>query len=362
MVRMRDLIGGRSGDSEPPRRPGSTSPVAEPVRTVVAPPIPALDGTRSRVADDEPAEPLDPVRGGPRPNDDAKERFADIHSVLSAVHDAIRAGAPLPLDDLEGLVARVIQSLEHGNELFWLAHDPPVPQTDYVLAHLASVGVLALRIGADLGYDRAQLADLGLAALLFDVGFWQLPERLLGRGDSLGADEQQAYESHSRLGSEIVRRACAERAGVIEAVLQHHEREQGQGYPQGLPGSAIHPHAKVIGLADTYVRLTSPKPPQPRREPHEAIREIVRSKHDSFPSAMIKALLSEISVFPPRTLVRLNTGEVGRVIAVNRDHPLRPRIEVIADGRGDRLPTPRVVDLAQAPFLYITGPVGGGRT
>src|SRR5438105_1895600 len=145
--------------------------------------------------------------------------------------------------------------------------------------------------------------------------------------------------------------------GPLEAVLEHHEREQGQGYPQGLPGSAIHPHAKILGLVDTYTRLTSPRPPQARLLPHEAIREIVRSKHESFPSALIKALLSEISVFPPRTLVRLNTGEVGRVVGVNRNHPLRPKVEIISDSKGDRLPAPKLIDLSEAPFLYITTPL-----
>ena len=108
---------------------------------------------------------------------------------------------------------------------------------------------------------------------------------------------------------------------------------------------------------DTYTRLTSPRPPQARLLPHEAIREIVRSKHESFPSALIKALLSEISVFPPRTLVRLNTGEVGRVVGVNRNHPLRPKVEIISDSKGDRLPAPKLVDLSEAPFLYITTPL-----
>jgi hypothetical protein len=55
--------------------------------------------------------------------------------------------------------------------------------------------------------------------------------------------------------------------------------------------------------------------------------------------------------------VKLNTGEVGRVVGVNRNHPLRPRVEVIADSRGDRLPAPKLIDLSEAPFLYITGPV-----
>jgi hypothetical protein len=82
----------------------------------------------------------------------------------------------------------------------------------------------------------------------------------------------------------------------------------------------------------------------------------VRSRHDAFPPAVIKALLNELSVFPPGTLIRLNSGEMGRVVAVNRNHPLRPHVEVY-DARGQRLPTPKIVDLSDAPFLYITGTV-----
>jgi hypothetical protein len=59
-------------------------------------------------------------------------------------------------------------------------------------------------------------------------------------------------------------------------------------------------------------------------------------------------------------VVRLNTEEIGRVVAVNRNHPLRPRIEVVADSRGNRLQTPKVIDLSESPFLYVTGPVSEG--
>jgi HD-GYP domain-containing protein (c-di-GMP phosphodiesterase class II) len=286
--------------------------------------------------------------------------FASIHLVLGQLREAVKRGEALPIEELEDVVGRVILSLERGSELFWLADNPTPPDTDYVTAHLASVGVLSIRIGADLGYDRLQLADLGVAALLFDLGLWQLPERILTKGEPLTAEEQNLYNSHPRLSADTIRRSNVQREGLVEAVLEHHEREQGQGYPQGLPGSAIHPHAKIIGLMDTYTRLTSPRPPQARLLPHEAIREIVRSKHESFPSALIKALLSEISVFPPRTMVKLNTGEVGRVVGVNRNHPLRPKVEVIVDSKGDRLHAPKLIDLSEAPFLYITGPLTEG--
>jgi hypothetical protein len=88
------------------------------------------------------------------------------------------------------------------------------------------------------------------------------------------------------------------------------------------------------------------------------VREIVRSKHEAFPSMLIKALLSDITVFPPGTMVRLNTGESGVVVAVNRNHPLRPRVEIL-DSKTGPPATPKIVDLSEAPFLYITGPLSG---
>jgi HD-GYP domain-containing protein (c-di-GMP phosphodiesterase class II) len=343
---MRDLVRG-DGDSEPADKP---PPRAEPA------PAAAPPAARERLRLAEVAAQRQ-VGTPPPPAEDPDALFAAVLDATGRLRDVVKRGERLPMADLEVLVGRVVRSLEQGSELFWLANELPRPDVDPVAAHLASVGVQSVRIGADLGYDRPQLADLGLAGFLFDVGLWQLPDRLLDKTGPLTVEEQALYQTHPRLSADLLRQAGVERAGLVEVALAHHEREQGQGYPQGLPGSAIHPHARIIGLMDTYARLTGERPPRPRLMPHEAIREIVRSKHESFPSTLIKALLSEISVFPPRTMVRLNTGEVGRVVAVNRNHPLRPRVEVLADSKGERLASPKLVDLSEAPFLYITGPL-----
>ncbi len=334
---MRDLLRG-GGESDPAKKP-------PPPRAEVRFPDERVGSARPEAA---------------AVGENPEALFSEIHALLAEVREAVGRGGALPIGECEAIIGRAIESLERGSELFWLANDPAAAGTEYIAAHLASVGVLSIRIGADLGYDRRQLLDLGLAAFLFDIGLWKLPPRLLDKTDALTPDEQAQYHSHPRMSVDLIRRSDLQRDGLLEAVLEHHEREQGQGYPQGLPGSAIHPHAKIIGLADTYTRLTSPRPPQARLLPHDAIREIVRSKHESFPSALIKALLSEISVFPPRTLVRLNTGEVGRVVGVNRNHPLRPKIEIITDSKGARLPTPKLIDLSEAPFLYITAPLQEG--
>jgi HD-GYP domain-containing protein (c-di-GMP phosphodiesterase class II) len=377
MVRMSDVVRGivRDRPSDPAKDlPSHAAPPAPPPpapppppprpRPVAEAPRPSPPAPADEPRVDESVASLDTLPlEREAPSESAEPLFAELQLFLARVRELIRTGDAFPWPELDDVIERAAAALARSNDLFWTAHNTSVAAgVDYLAFHQARVAVLAMTIGASVGYDRPRQVQLGIAGSLIDVGLWQVPESLLRRLDGLSADEQALYRSHPRLSVELIRRWSPPREGLIEAVLQHHEREQGQGFPQGLPGAAVSQDAKILGLVDTYTGLTMPPPPRPRLRPHEAIREIVRSKHEAFPSPLVKALLSEISVFPPGTLVRLNTGEVGRVTAVNRNHPLRPRVEIVADGKGQRLAAPKHTDLADAPFLYITGAVAeGGR-
>jgi len=356
LVRMSDLVRGiHPEDTEPPapEAPAPAHPPAGAPPPAEAPPE-ARFPTEPSAAPPSPAPPEEeptPLAEAPSAEAEAaadpEQLFAELLAFVGRLPGLARESREFPWGWLQRLLERVIGSLEGSADVFWLANNPPSGGADYLSAHMTSVGVLSMQIGRGLGDDREQLLDLGMAAFVFDIGVASLPA---------GADSA-AYQTHVQLSAEIVRRWAPPRAGVIEAVLQHHERENGRGYPQGLSGAAIHPNAKIIALMDTYTALIFPRPPGRRLPPHEAIREIVRSKHEDFATPLIKALLTEISVFPPRTVVKLNTGEVGRVIAVNRHHPLRPKVEVVADLKGNPLPTPKILDLSEVPFIYVTGPV-----
>ena len=356
MVRMSDLVRGihREG-AEPPAReaPPAARPPAGPLPAAEAPPRvrfptePAAAPAPPSPPEKEPTPPAEALSAEAEGAAGPEQLFTELLAFVGRLPGLAREGREFPWGWLQRLVERVVRSLEESADLFWLANNPPSAGAEYLAAHMTSVGVLTMQIGRGLGYDRERLLDLGMAAFVFDVGIASLPA---------GADSA-AYQTHAQLSAEIVGRWAPPRAGVVEAVLQHHERENGRGFPQRLAGGAIHPNAKTIGLMDTYTALIFPRPPGRRLPPHEAIREIVRSKHEDFATPLIKALLAEISVFPPRTIVRLNTGEVGRVIAVNRDHPLRPKVEIVADSKGNPLPTPKILDLSEAPFIYVTGPV-----
>ncbi|HET9488316.1 MAG TPA: HD domain-containing phosphohydrolase [Methylomirabilota bacterium] len=330
MVRLSDLL--RLGGRWPPPPPASAP--SPPPPTTVAEAAPARADAPS-----------------------AEHVFQSLVSFLESVRDRARApSSSIPWAELEQRVAGALDALERSGELFWVANRAAVPAgADYLAVHQARVAVLAMRVGITLSLSRPQLLELGMAGALMDIGLWRLPPALRRRPESLGPDEQHQHRAHPRVAADLLRGWAAPFESLAEIVLHHHEREHGQGFPQALSGAAIHPQAKILGLVDTYTGFTLPSSLEPGLRPHEAIREIVRSRHEAFPPACIKALLNEVSVFPPGTLVRLNTGEVGCVVAVNRNHPLRPRVELY-DARGRRLPTPRILDLAEAPFVYITGP------
>jgi HD-GYP domain-containing protein (c-di-GMP phosphodiesterase class II) len=381
MVRMSDLVRGivrgtpptgRAAPAErtpPAERPAERSAVAPTRRMSLSSPA-EVPTERAEPKRREPpsseAAPSEPVASEPRAAEVAAESAEPLFGELQAFLGDARGlprGSSFAWGRLQALVDRCVTALARSADLFWLANNPAAPAgADYVALHQARVSIMALRIGGGVGYDRARLHSLGMAAALFDVGLWQLPDTILRKSDALAGDELALWRSHPKLSADIVSRWNPPIEHIVQTILQHHEREQGQGFPQGLHGPAIDPDAKIIALVDTYSALTLPPTSRPRLRPHEAIRDIVKTRNDQFPSALIKALLSEISVFPPGTVVRLNTEEVGRVIAVNRNHPLRPKVEVLADGKGQRLPAPKLIDLSEAPFLYITGPVGeGGR-
>ncbi|MBI3637812.1 MAG: hypothetical protein HY216_16590 [Candidatus Rokubacteria bacterium] len=293
------------------------------------------------------------VNTSPAPQS-AEELFAGLTGFIGGTRDRIGSGEPFPWADLDELVRAVLDELGGSDELFWVAHRPHVPAgIDYVAFHQARVTVMGLKVATTLGYEESRLYGLGRATALFDVGLWRLPAEVARQADLMSPETLERYRAHPGLSAEIVARWAPPDDTTVAAMRHHHEREQGQGYPAGLRGDAIPFDAKVIALLDTYAGLTAPPPPRAGRPPHDALREIIRSRQRAFPSAIIKALIAETSLFPPGTLVRVSSGEAGRVIGLNRNHPLRPRVELLARGHT----AARVVDLTETPFLYITGPI-----
>jgi HD-GYP domain-containing protein (c-di-GMP phosphodiesterase class II) len=134
-------------------------------------------------------------------------------------------------------------------------------------------------------------------------------------------------------------------ARVVDVVRCHHERYNGTGYPRGLSGEKIPVFARMAGVIDTYDAMTTARPYAKPLSPHDATRQLSKLSGVEFPAEVVEQFIQAIGVFPVGTLVELNTGEVGMVIAQNRVRRLRPKVLLLLDRNKAPLESFTVVDL-----------------
>lgn len=221
--------------------------------------------------------------------------------------------------------------------------------------HSVNVSVLATAVGMSLGYNRTQLMNLGIGAMLHDIGKVSLPEELLQKKERWNAEEQELAKQHTTLGFNLLRKQPDISLLSAHICLQHHERLNGSGYPQGLVGKQIHEFAQIVGLCDIYDSLTSPRPWRKRYMPQDAVEYLLGSGGHLFELHLVNAFIKHIAIFPIGSSVVLNTGETGVVSRVDPDYTHRPTIRILKDGRGNDVVTPYDLNLKENIKLFIVG-------
>lgn len=213
--------------------------------------------------------------------------------------------------------------------------------------HSLSVSVLSLVLGQHLGLPRAKLRELGVAALLHDVGKIRLPVELLSKTARLSAQEERILRRHTDLGRDILR-ACEDiPVSAVEVAHAHHERLDGSGYPRGLREEDIGTFTRIVAIADSYDDIVNEHPDERSRTSIEAMKLLQAAGGNRFDPSMVSSLIDAIGIFPPGSLVRLNNGESGVVVRTNPGYDFRPAVLVLRDA-ADSPVEPRYLDLAQA--------------
>ena len=224
---------------------------------------------------------------------------------------------------------------------------------DWVLVHNVHVMFLSLLVGQEMGYDIKMRLKLGLAALLENVGMYKIQEGVLEKRGSLDDQEMALIREHPENSYEILAQMGERYQWLAEVAAQVHERTDGSGYPRGLKGGEIYDLSSIIGLIDMYVAMISHRPYRDKMLPTEAIKYILKEAKEQFPSRIRKAFMHRISLFPVNTHVRLNNDSIGRVIATDKEEPLRPTIELLYDSVKEKMERREVIQLAQNPLLHI---------
>ena len=223
-------------------------------------------------------------------------------------------------------------------------------------SHSINVAIVSIKIGICRGFSRERLFSLTLCALLGDIGMTKVDTAILEKKEKLDQNEFQEIMMHIVHSRDIVSGIADKFLFLGPIIYQLHERENGNGYPEGLKGDNIHEFAKIIGLSDVYIAMTSPKIHRDDFSGFETLQKIVSKRGIDFSREIIKSLIDVISVFPLESLVKLNNGAIGRVVEISPIHPTRPILKILVNSDGVHLKTSSILDLENEPLLYVEDP------
>lgn len=235
-----------------------------------------------------------------------------------------------------------------------IPHLTEVRGTDcYIFSHSVNVCLLSLITGLFLKLKKSQLIELGIAALLHDIGQSGVPKEILYKTSSLSAEEFAEVKKHSTYGYEMLRVYEQLPEAVAITALQHHERLDGSGYPGGLHGDSIGLFARIVGIADVFDALLADRPFRKAFFPHQAVELIIQNT-GQFDPEILKVFLENVAIYPMGSMVNLSTGEIGVVVDVNRGQHTRPVVRILFDQNLRKLEMTKEMDLSKYPDLFIT--------
>lgn len=189
--------------------------------------------------------------------------------------------------------------------------------------HAMNVMVLSLLIGKTIGLAEEDMKQLGLGALLHDVGLAEIPARVQ-RNPNRNTAEEQFYRAHTGYGLKVVAPMRDLSVAVKNIIACHHENWDGKGYPNGLGGTKIPKLARIVAIANRYDNLCNPLDPKGACPPAEAIARMYKHESGSHDPEILSAFVKALGVYPPGTFVTLADGTYGLVIETNSRDLLRP--------------------------------------
>ncbi len=262
--------------------------------------------------------------------------------LVDTMHDDILAGRKVNTDGAQEVVTQMMDSVSrHPDALIWFTNLKN--RDEYTAIHSMNVCMLSLSLATFIGADEDTVKEIGVGALLHDVGKIKIPLEVLNKPGKLTDEEYALMKKHPEFGVEILHDSPDLSPDSIDVVLSHHERMNGSGYPNKLVGRQISYYSQLVAVADVYHAMTSDRVYQKGRSPAEALKLMLGFEGD-FNVELLSQFVQCIGDYPIGSLVELNTGEVGFVLPTAEKQE-KPTVMLVLDQNKRRYYPQRLRDL-----------------
>ena len=198
---------------------------------------------------------------------------------------------------------------------------------NYTYTHSVNVDILSVILGVGYGLADDELRKLSQAALLHDIGKTCLPIEILNKPGKLTPEEYDEVKNHPKYGYNLLKNNEEISSVTRNAILSHHENEDGSGYPRRLESDKIHKFAKIVHIADVYDALTTKRVYKPAMNPADALEYLMANTETMFDKELVEIFLQYVAPYPIGVTVELSDGQKALVLKNNRDMLSRPVVK-----------------------------------
>ncbi|MEW6601845.1 MAG: HD-GYP domain-containing protein, partial [Nitrospirota bacterium] len=284
----------------------------------------------------------------------AREIKKEAKQTVRNIMDEVRFGKPIKTEKVEKVVDKMVDSIFRNQDAL-IALGRIKQADEYTYMHSLSVCVLMISFGKHLGFNEQQLKEIGIGAMLHDVGKMQVPDEILNCRGTLNAQQYEAMKKHVEYSNILLEKTEGISELSIIIASQHHERLDGKGYPHRLKGDDISIYGQAAAIADVYDAMTSQRCYQRRYEPTEVLRNLYEWG-GSYNKDLVQQFIRCVGIYPVGSLVRLESGLISVVIEHGKDSLLLPRVRVVYDAKKDRPVIPTYdIDLSVDEKDHIDG-------
>jgi HD-GYP domain-containing protein (c-di-GMP phosphodiesterase class II) len=237
-----------------------------------------------------------------------------------------RQNGKLPYQEIAEKVREAVEELKVNRRfLLQIQQEVKSQQTGYLESHAVRSAIISIVVGLQLKLPSHRLIELGTAALVHEIGMIKLPSHIYESKGDLSAKDKEILCLHPALGYELLKENNFPIVIGI-AAMEHHERENGTGYPRKLSGEKINLYSKIISVACSFEAITANRPYKEARDGFEGIIDLLKNQGQGYDDSVIKALVQALSVYPIGTYVLLSNNQKARVVDAN---PLSPRFPIV---------------------------------
>lgn len=278
----------------------------------------------------------------------AEEALQDAQATVGEVFEEVRVRKMLEAPQARSAVSNMTQSMLRNPDALML-FSAMRQRGGYQLERALDVSVYMIAFARFLGMDEQDVERAGLVGLLQDIGMLDLPQEMLQKATRLEPAEFKIIRGHVDRTREILAGTSGLPAEVAQIAALHHERYDGSGYPGGLKGTGLGVIGAMAGIVDTFDALTVKRPYAEAMSPSNALNLLFRMRGRSFHPQLVEQFIRCIGYFPVGSIVELNSGEVGVVVAQNLEQRLQPKVMVVRDAQGQPLRPQKFLNLAKLP-------------